>query len=509
MKAVVQFFSLIFGIAALVVFIMGLVSQETTVLILSVFLAWGVALLSALSMKNKNVIHIFFLFTFFVFLLSRVMVRWLDSGEIYMPFPQEVMTTVYTCLFLSLFGLTIGAALPIIRLSPQRQSPLEQRKLDMAKEEERQKKEGEARELLRVPAAIFTILCGVAALLLVLEQAAFWRVSGYGGDLRTAFKSSLPTIIVRISHVYTLMLCIYLATLPKKRRCMPILLQYLAVSALKMFYGSRMDFTVGLMFLLVYFVMRDQMNKDLKTDPSEKPPTKWFGKGELIFTLVSIPLLIVLLVFVGNYRTHTSFSFSGFGDSFKEFFEKQGTSIDFIGYTKIHKAQITQPHFLFLFDRTYEFLTTNPLASFLTGRHSYAANTEARALYGSSLGMTLYYYVNRTSYLLGNGGGSSYVAEAWIGYGYVGVFFVNVLLAKIMSWLSRFRFRRLAPSVFVLLYLQSLFFMPRGGFDTFVGDFASMTHLIAVFLLWIAYRAAADKKRSLAGKTQGVVRTGN
>ena len=79
-------------------------------LALATFCAWGMALFGAISSRKKNIIYIFFLITFFIFLLSRVMIRWFRTGEIYHPFSVETMVMVYSCLTVSLFGLAIGNA---------------------------------------------------------------------------------------------------------------------------------------------------------------------------------------------------------------------------------------------------------------------------------------------------------------------------------------------------------------------------------------------------------------
>lgn len=465
---------------SIVMFIIGLSIQDIGFLSISAFCAWFSALFSETGKPDRNIIYIFFLFTFFIFLLSRIMVRWLQFGEIYEPFSKDVMVMVYSCIVISLFGLMVGSY-------DKRKFALGKRVLGPEEYSEQPGFKGNI-ALIRQLSGIFAVVCGFAYMLTIIERIAFWRITGYGGDLRTSFTTTLPSLVVRASYVYILMFCIYLATMPAKRRCVLILFQYVLCSALKMFYGSRGDFILGLMFILVYFAIRDRLN--IKYELGE---TKWVGRSEKTFAIVSIPVLIVLVVFVGYYRTHRFFEFSGLLDTFLDFFESQGTSVNVIGYTDIYKNQFTQPKFLYLFDRTYEFLTTNPIASFITGRHSYAANTVERAKYGTSLGMTLYYNINSYSYLAGNGSGTSYVAEAWLGYGYLGLFIVNIFLSRVMIWLNNYSYSRLIPSTIALVYLQSLFFMPRGGFDAFVGDMVSVTHIFAVFVLWVLYKAIKNR----------------
>lgn len=477
--------SIVLCVLSIVLFVVGLATQDIGIMSLAAFSAWGMAFFAAMGEEERNIIYIFFLITFFIFLLSRVMVRWLENGEVYMPFHTDTMIMVYSCLTVSLFGLVAGTSLKqrikIGNLGAKSSSE----PTSLSAEESRINI-----SLIRQLSGITTAISGFATLFVVLERIAFWSITGSGGELRVSFATTLPGIVLRFSYIYVMVFCVYLATLPDKRRCMPIIIQYLIVNALRMFYGSRMDFAVGLMFLLIYFVIRDRLNKN-----EESNREIWFGRPEKLFTVISIPVLIVILVFVGYYRRSTSFEFTGFFDTLADFFESQGTSINVIGYTDVYKDGFTQPKFLYLVDRTYEFFTANPISSLITGRHAYLSNTVERAQYGTSLGMTLYYHINQVSYLAGYGCGSSYIAEAWLGYGYVGLFFINFLLARIMKRLNEYSFHKFIPSVIALIYLQSLFFMPRGGFDSFVDDIASMTNIIAIFVLWILYKMVNGRNR--------------
>ena len=481
MKTVGKLFAYTLGLIAFVLFLVGLTTDSIPTLSISTFCAWAMAIIMALCAKKRNAIYIFFLTTFFIFLLSRIMVRWLRTGEIYIPYSTEAMRMTYCCIIISLFGLVVGNNTANIRFHLSRNKNELINSGSFARNEKRNSKLN--LPCLRLLSAMFSIVCGLATLLVVIERIAFWRVIGIGGELRTSFVSALPEIVLRLSYIYVLMFCIYLATLPEKRRCIPIILQYLIVSAMKMFYGSRVDFVVGLMFILIYFTIRDRMNNEDKDKPY-----KWIGRPEKLFTFISIPVLIILMVFVENFRTHSTFEFSGFLKTLGDFFEAQGTSVNVIGYTEIYADKFMQPKYLYLFDNTYEFITANPLSKILTGRTAYLSNTVDRALYGTSLEMTLYYNMNQVSYLAGNGCGSSYIAEAWLGYGYVGLFILNLMLSRVMEKINEYRFDRLIPSVVTLVFLQSLFFTPRAGFDEFVGDLTSVTHIIAIIILWILYK---------------------
>lgn len=471
------------ALIAIVLFAIGVAAKNMATISLSVFVMWAAALLRGITQTKRNFIFILFLVSFFVFLLSRVMVRWYENQEIYYPFDTDTMIMTYTCLFLALAGLYLGTIghYRILVVTKENAFIKSIRRIGSDTD----------KAALRKASGVFTIISGFATMAVVMERILYWGQVGSGGELRVSFGSALPGIVLRFSYVYVLMFCIYLATLPEKRKTVPVLVQFLLCGALKMVYGSRSDFILGLMFIVVYYVIRDRIeeNRDIH----------WFGMAEKIFTVISIPFLIILIVFVGYYRTHTTFAFSGFFNTLLNFFETQGTSIDILGYTKTYASDLPQPRFLYMFDRSYEFLSANPLIGKIVGKTTYAANTAERALYGTSLGQTLYYYINRASFLAGYGCGSSYIAEIWVGYGYIGVVIWNYIMSRIMFRINEYKFTNLVLSVIILVYLQSLFFMPRAGFDGFVDDFSSMTHIFMMVLLWVIYRVLKSKKTTAAG----------
>lgn len=468
-KMPVAFMHIIILILSLFYCVSGLVYSDIGSLSVSAFLMWAAAMLGAFSKKDWNIIYIFFLFTFFLFLLSRTMVRWVSYGEIYMPFRTETMTHIYVLIIVSLAGLIVGN---YVKLSfARKQNGENQYYFNTDK-----------MDALRKVSAPLVVLTALAQLIVVLERAAFYQV-GFGGAMRVSFSSSLPTLVLRASYEYTLLFCIYLATMPRKKEALGFIFEYLAISAIKMVYGSRCDFILGLMFVLVYFIMRDRINIRYQLEDTE-----WLGRKEITITLVSIPILIILLTLIGTYRVGGSFQFTTFSDVLLDFFESQGTTINVLGYAYEYADKLPQHNFLYLFDDTYTFLVANPISSLFTGKHVYLVNTVERALKGTSLDQTLYYLINSESYLRGNGCGSSYVAETYLAFGYAGSFLFNIVLANVLNKINGYGYNSLWKNVLLLIFVLSIFFIPRAGFDDFVGEFASATHILVIMGVWMLYK---------------------
>lgn len=478
MRAMLKLTSIFMMACSIPMFCFGYWTADIGTISGAVFLIWGAAILDSFSQIEKNVIYICFLFTFFIFLLSRVMVRYMTNGEVYMPFDQETMKHIYLCLFLSIGGLYIGMSLRFKPLIGKFKQIGEIERIDMPR--------------LRNIAMVMAVISGVCQLMINIEKFAYWSLLG---NIRLGYSSALPSIVVTFSYLYVFFLCIYLATYPRKKDASLMLLMYIAICAIKMLFGSRCDFILGLMFVLVYFVIRDRLEWNKEYYSRET----WIGKKEILVIIISIPLLIILVVFVGYYRTESTFKFTGLWDTLLDFFESQGTSIDVLGYAYQNEDKLTQPHYLYLFDNLYSFITTNPISRLFFGTESYSVNTVERAIYGTSLDQSLYYIINPSSYLNGNGCGSSYVAEAYLAFGYAGTFLVSAVVGGVMRKLNEYEYDSMLKNVVAFIFIQSLFFIPRAGFDDYLGDFLSFTHIVALVIMWMIYHLLGRKQDMYTG----------
>lgn len=394
-----------------------------------------------------------------------------------MPFSEDVMKCVYECLYLSVAGLLVGSLRKGKRIKKQVSLVGRNSRID--------------RNLLGRIIKPMVYITGLTNLLVAIERVMYFMIYGEVGLLRIDFASSLPSLITYPSFMYNFLFCAYLATMPTKKKTTPVILLYLVVAAVKLAYGSRSDFIIGLLFIAMYYVVRDRIAKNA-VDLVLKE--KWISTKERIAMIAAIPAMMVLAVFIQAYRTGNTFDPASLLDIFLDFFSTQGVSIHIIGYGEQYIDELPQPNFIYLFGNTVSFLKTNPLSRLLFSTTTYAVNTRERAMFGSSFAQAISYLVNETSYLSGYGAGSSYVAEAYVGYGLVGVFIVNAVLARIIHWINSYQYQSYWGSVIVLLYIQSLFFMPRAGFDDFVGEFTSLSHLIVIFAIVFIYQTLRKRR---------------
>ncbi|HHX36990.1 MAG TPA: O-antigen polysaccharide polymerase Wzy, partial [Clostridiaceae bacterium] len=92
----------------------------------------------------------------------------------------------------------------------------------------------------------------------------------------------------------------------------------------------------------------------------------------------------------------------------------------------------------------------------------FAGNSEAKATEGNDFAHALSYVVMPERYVGGEGIGSSFVAEAYFMYGYVGVFFVSALIGLLI--LTLYNVKNIAALYFGFIIYDALIKAPRGPF---------------------------------------------
>jgi hypothetical protein len=100
-------------------------------------------------------------------------------------------------------------------------------------------------------------------------------------------------------------------------------------------------------------------------------------------------------------------------------------------------------------------------------------------------------FLNPTAYQMGNGSGSTYLAEAYLAGGLWGVVLVSALLGALFHRMHRYS-RNPLGLFLVAMILPDLLLMPRGGLLDWAS--ASLRVGISLFLLlagWGFYRAIA------------------
>lgn len=198
------------------------------------------------------------------------------------------------------------------------------------------------------------------------------------------------------------------------------------VAVFSLLTGARTGFIMSLITLLVYLLLRNRID----------PYDPWLTRKVKIAILFSLPFITALMFIVMLMRGESSVSNISFVDMVINSIYQQGSILEVLGVSYENADRI--PYRIWSFGRVIDSYDNNFLFQILGIGQAFKANTVDFAINGHSLANYLTYTYQTQRYLAGGGMGSSFIAESWLDFGYLGVvgFSVvyGVILAKFFVW---------------------------------------------------------------------------
>ena len=151
---------------------------------------------------------------------------------------------------------------------------------------------------IRFISKILFYICIVAFIAVTVEKILFRQI--YSLQAYYAYfdaLSNLPIIIVKISDSHLIALCMFLATKPTKKEAQIPLVVFLIASALTLLYGVRNVLLLNVMFLVIYFVLRNGDGEEV-----------WLPRRTVIIGVILSPVVIVLLQAFDVFRRSIAFN---------------------------------------------------------------------------------------------------------------------------------------------------------------------------------------------------------
>lgn len=422
------------------------------------FFLWINLFVYALSSLEQRSVLLGFLLAFFLFLIGR------DFLEIFLnykieKFTEEANNHAYIVYTLSL--LTIAVLYPVFSSFKFSKKTVE---IDDLYDDAAQKS-----------ALIFyylTIGFAIAAKVVVVRFVASTSYMEYYTDY-SSYTSSNPliTIINLIERMMPVALSGFLATMPSKRQLKVPLFFYFIYLIVSLGTGARSTAMLGILFVLIYYLFRQY------TDKNET----WLNRKAILLIIIAIPLMAILGTVINYVRVgDTTENLNPFY-AFLDFFYDQGVTSNIIKRAYIYKAQIPDDTLY-----TLEFLRSGIFAR-IFGFHIYYGNSIDRALYGGSFAHTVGYLMLGSSYLAGRGTGSSFLAEFYQDFGYMGCFFGTAIYTLLMA--NIINVNKLSKNVWlrcIQIYLiQRIIWSPRGSFADIINSVISAPTLFIIFLMYL------------------------
>lgn len=444
-------------IAMNIFFILFFLFSGSDFLTSTLFLLWmNMTVYAGMDLKTRGMLFAFCV-AFFSFLMGRHLLSYYFNYEVEF-FDKSVNRHAVLCLFISLMSVSLSYIFFYLRKrNVYVQSVLPNRHIEIMR-----------RYSLRLfwIALLFSIIYAVFIAMLV---ATLGYLGSYTVEGKELMRGNIILVTLnRIEQALPVILCCYLATFPDRKSCNKVCGCYFVYLILTLLGGQRGPFVLGVLFLMIYYFYRNG------TDGEIWIRKRWIKMGVLLF-----PILLVFLGIFSQIRVEENFEFKNMGDPIVRFVYNNGVSVNVIKRAyelddALRADRYYSMHFLH-----------EGILGLVFGTGGGAGNNIDKATEGYSLAHALPYLMFREKYLEGGGTGTSYIAELYHDFGYVGVVIGSLFYGFLLASLAKFDRNRPFVTSVKLLIITRLLWAPRGGFTEFI-TILSLPATIFVYIIILA-----------------------
>lgn len=419
---------------------------------------------------KKRIFLLMFHITIYVFLLSRPTIAvfrkelwWQDGGS------EHVLVSLIM-IGLSLLALYIGAL-----LGERRQKISDMHKNNIKLIVSKKNKEEFIKNLQIFSQIIFYIAI-LFYMGLEFEKLWFMRGKNYL-SFYTSFESHAPQIVVIIASFMRYSLCVFLGTMPSKKKSVIPLGLYFLSAVPSLLIGLRNPIMLNAIFVFLYYFARDVLvDKE-----------KWLGKYEKLLIGISTPFVLVFMAAYSIIRSGINSVGEGFLKLFVDFFYGQGVTFKVlaIGHASIPKLP-NEAFRNYTFGGFIDYFTHGSIAQNFFGAQALDnGNTLNNALNSNSFAHNMSYVSKGKEYLEGHGWGSSYLLETYADYGYIGIIIFSILIAILLIYGMRILKKNSLCATIFLLILTQVFFAPRAEATGFLSFIITMQFWVTMIICYL------------------------
>lgn len=444
--------------------IISLFKDVNTIFALSIITYVSFLMICIPNYKN-NISILMFLMCFFIFLMgSYFAYEYLDYTEGVVLFDENTQNHIYLSILIALISIFFGYFFARFGADYKNNEVNKEKEL-----------------LVQSSSLILFYLSYIPYITIEFLRVIKVREIGYTG-LYLENIVNLPYIITLFAYGCRIYFFIYLSTLPSKNKSrLPIILFFI-YSAVSLFTGNRSTFVVNVSLIFIYYIFRSK-NSSVRDN--------WINERNIIFIIILVPILLYLLDLVGNIRFNNTLFEQESSSTLIDIFVKQGVSSSVIGYGKIYNYKI--PEKIYSFGDIYEKIRFNPISVLVMGGKFISGNSVERAINGNSFAHIISYIVLPFGYLRGRGLGTTYIAEAYHDFGYLGIILFSFIYGVILKKCRNFENSNYFKRSIILIVLGSLLMTPRSNADDILSIFLQTEVIFSFILLRLLILASRRK----------------
>ncbi len=445
--------SIVYSLILLIFFVLSNYAGSGICIFIISFLQFAILLTYAIKNKHKSVALIFFLLAFFTFFIGQNAIGILLSDQLELlnleKNPDEEIVA-YNAIYLALLSIHIGYYLYIDKFNTYNVLSINIIS---------------ASHILQKCRRMLLLVFYLTSVFTLIKVAAFVPMILSGGYAKS--NVNVPQLTNLLSFLNTFCYVAYLCCFPPRdevKKSLPLFI-ILTLSLLAM--GTRGNTVCVLLFLIVYFSTRDLCF------PSN---VKFITKRIKRILIFSFPFCLIGLSLFASIRSGNVVESNGVLYDLLGFFVQQGGTGSLITTADDLKRSLPESNLSYTFGPLINLIQEYTLS----GKPSDMDFMVYNALYGNNLGATLTYLTLPSYYFSGGGLGTSYIAELYVDFGYLGIVIYNFLLGILLRYCSFDVKKTLISRIFCSYFLIGMFFLPRDFALNFVRFFTPT--YIACFL---------------------------
>ncbi|NLG10972.1 MAG: O-antigen polysaccharide polymerase Wzy family protein [Coriobacteriaceae bacterium] len=445
----VRAFHVLFFPLSVALFIIGLITSDLLVIYAGMALLFAVNVTYAVCDLSKRSVFLFFHLGLALFLISRPTIKLLEGGvltELSLDFNGALFSLAV--IFLSMFFLRLGSG-----AAEWRQHNRDEKAETFVDRHPKDVRKNPILPTLRGASAIVYGIGFIGLMWLGILKLQAMQGLSYEHFYLVSISEYTNVIVRTIATMEPYALCAFLATFPKKRPATIVLIMHIITTIPVLIIGSRADFVLGVLFLMLYYVLRNFIDGK----------GSWIGHFERVLVAICLPVGIIAMGMVSVIRSSAQIINFSLFDSLVTAIYQQGVTYEVLSKGYAVRDVIAAMGFKgFSFGALTDYILQGPFGIYILGNSDLgSANSINLAVQGHSYAHTMSYFMH-WRYLQGAGWGSSYLLELYQDFGMLGVGIFSFLFGMILSYLPRLLKRSWLTGTLTLTVCIVIFHMPRG-----------------------------------------------
>ena len=409
--------------------------------------------------KSYNTPYLYFLGTYFLFLLSRI---FLDIINIYdfsittgfsnYSYDLYTQKKILMNVFLSLWSIHLGYLIKNRKTKSFKVVGIKNNNLI---------KIGLIIFIMTLPLFYYDI---IQNLQLVLSSGYLALFQDYGNQQ--------SIIIILAKPLNQIGLYLFILGNPSKPKLKGILFLYLTVLFTQIIIGQRGE-VLSQILMLIYII---SLLYDIKI--------------RLFKIILFMFLLISLAIFIDGLRTYRGVGIDK--EIFKYFLIGQGVSIQVLGYS-IENEQLLNDYKIINLFAELRSLLTSVIHRLIGTKSEITRNAYNSMVEFGHLGLKISYLINSTKFFNGQGLGTSFIAEIYLIAREYGQVIIGLILGYMIKTLENMTYSSKRGILIYMVFAPSLYFLCRDSLLAFLSN-----GLIAIFIILILYLFNKNVNKALS-----------